>query len=1190
MATNLETSIELAKIIEQQNKLYEQQTAMLKTQLGIMERLVETMDSFRPGDRTQEIEDLNDTLDTMSESMEDFGSKSSISNDTFNKLAESMLGNTSRMGDGMKKFGKAGMLLSPVVGVVSTLGGGFKFLFNTFKAGFSIAKTAIGSIVNLGMAVVAFPFNMLKGLIELADQQGDSGLRQQLEDIRKEFGSLKTGASKAIIDISRGMKGQLAETGLRARRIFGNLTETLAYFSEVATNMGPLFDKIRDSFVENGEHAGAYLKGLGLAAEGQKALAQSAVITGKSVQEIGREITTFAYGMGEAFGINGKTISRDVGNMMADVKNFGNMAPQTLANVSVFARKLGVEFTNLLGVVDQFDNFQTAAEGAAHLSQAFGLQLDTLSLITEQDPAARIEQLRKAFFAAGKSVENMTRQERALLAQQTGLDDSTLSLVFAQKNASTSYAAIQKQSDATKKKQLSQAEAMEKLADSIERMVKTMDSGKGGFFDRFLQGFSKGIRMSHEFRKVLKNLRHSLRIVFVEGKKVGRMFVEHMPGVKKFFVALQDLFDPKKMGDRMKKVGEAFNAFFQDLKENPKKALKDMLRNLNAIFFQGFDFKATFEKFKEPFMEFWVSVFNVSREAINIGIDSLFKLLNDKFKDEQGIGLGDKLKASFQETKEFLAEHGPVIVDIFVSISSATKQAAGVIVPFVKSLVDMVKNTVGLENVGKALGFLWIGSKFLKGAMLLGGLAGKVGDFADVLGGGAGGKGLGGVLKKLGPIAKKAFGFISLGLKAVMGAITANPIGAALAAIAAAAMLIIYNWDTIKEWFSKFQVWLGETWAKIKSGIIDAANAAIDYVKTNFPKMFEAINKGLEWVREKITTFAEATQKVFSFVRDVISGYFSAIKSIITGVFSVIKGVLTTYLGFIKGMMNKAADLIAPFSESIANKLRAGAKGVGEFSKSVSGALDTVSGKATGAVGSVAKGIDGMVANAAKGQADATRGMVNATLGAQKALQEGLKNGVESTRKSTEQQVKDAAKASKAITKGADGSKKGGKPETDNTNTADLSNVSSTVGSLGTQAVSRGQAMMIRRTLANIAFIMTGEPSKGQISYLDFMTDIKDKGIERLTTGATAMVAGINSAHTAIKGLKGVDLNADLKILNDKLGLGASKKLRIEQGNLQLNVTVNVKLDVEELEEVLTTRPGGARFLISDKNQWSSRG
>lgn len=1189
MASNLETTLEIAKIIEQQNKLYAQQSSMLKGQLAIMEQLARTMKEINPADNKQDIEEFNDALEKMSENVEELGSSSTIGMESFNKLAESMMGQTNKLGGSMKKFGKAGMLLAPVVGVVNMVGGGFKLLFNTFKAGFGIAKATIGAVANLGMSIIAFPFQMLKGLIEMSDQGGDSGLREALEAIRKDFGDLSKNASHAITTISRGMRGQLAETGLRSRRIFGNLAETMQYVAEVATNMGATFDLVRQSFVDNGERVGAYIKGLGLTAEGQQALAYSSIVSGQSLQELGRQMTTYAYGVGEAFGFNGKTISRDVGKMMSDVKNFGNMAPKVLANVSVFARKLGVDFEKLLGVVDKFDNFEGAAEGAAHLSQAFGLQLDTLSLITEQDPAARIEQLRKAFFSAGKSVENMTRQERALLAQQTGLDDSTLSLVFAQKNASVSYAEIQKQSDKTKSKQLSQAEAMEKLANSIERMVKTMSSGTGGFVDRFLQGMSKGIRRTADFRKIMMNLRQSLRIVHLAGIKVGHAFVESFPGVKKFFGILQDLFDPKKMAGRMVKVNDAFKKFFSSVATEPKKAVGDLFKSLQSAFFENFDFKAALVPVLASFKSFWKAVFDTGMSAAEIGVEAVIQKLNEKFKDENGIGFGDKLKENFEKTMVFLQENGPKIIDIFMRVGEITKAAAPVVISFMDKILGLIDSMGGIEPIGKVLGGLWLASFPIKG---IAGIAGMIGTFKELGGfmgdgkGAKGGSGLISILGKLKGVFGKVFGFLGMGLKALTGLFMTNPIGLIVGGIAIAAGLIIMNWDKVKEWFFKFTAWLGETWIKVKEGIINGVNAAINFVKNKFPEVYKTITGALASIKDKLISFSENAQKIFGKVRDIVGGMFEGIKSVITGVFDGLKTVLNTYYGFIKNMMLKAADLIAPFSSSMADKLRAGAKGIESFSNAVSSSLDGVGNKIAGAVGSVGDGIDGRIASAQRSTDAMAKGMTSAVVASQKAMTEGLKSNVENTRKSTEQQVRDAAAANQRIAK--IGKESVETPTLDSAGGGPgMSDVGSAIGSFTSGDVyTKNQANAIRKSLANIQYMISGEATKGQISYVAFMADMQDRGLAKLTTGATAMVEGIKSAHTAIKDLKGVDINTDLKVLNDKLGLGSSKKLQLDQGKLQLNVTVNVKLDVDELEEVLTTRSGGARFQITSNNPY----
>src|SRR5690606_140448 len=106
--------------------------------------------------------------------------------------------------------------------------------------------------------------------------------------------------------------------------------------------------------------------------------------------------------LGKRFGIAQKVIGRDIGEMSKDLKTFGSIGVRQMGQLSVFARKLGTDFKDLLGVVSKFDNFEDAAESAARLAQAFGLNIDAMEMINEQDPAARIEQLRKAFFQTGK--------------------------------------------------------------------------------------------------------------------------------------------------------------------------------------------------------------------------------------------------------------------------------------------------------------------------------------------------------------------------------------------------------------------------------------------------------------------------------------------------------------------------------------------------------------------------------------------------------------------------------------------------------------------------------------------------------------------------------------------------------------------------------------------------------------------
>ena len=93
-----------------------------------------------------------------------------------------------------------------------------------------------------------------------------------------------------------------------------------------------------------------------------------------------------------------------------------------------------------------------------------------------------------------------------------------------------------------------------------------------------------------------------------------------------------------------------------------------------------------------------------------------------------------------------------------------------------------------------------------------------------------------------------------------------------------------------------------------------------------------------------------------------------------------------------------------------------------------------------------------------------------------------------------------------------------------------------------------------------------------------------DGAIEQVKVSVTAMVQAINDISSSIKSLGNVNLNSELRNLSSRLGLGNTTRLQIQKGDLTLNVRVNVILKVDEIEEALTTRPGGSRFLLNESN------
>ena len=475
-------------------------------------------------------------------------------------------------------------------GALSGFGQGLKLSMSLTGALMDQTKHLVVALLQMGASIITAPFKILQGFINMSAVGGSNEFAIQLEEIRKEFGYLKKSGGAQIIGMFKEMRGELANTGLSVRRIFGTRAEVLKYFADYAKALGPVFDSAMNRVGEGGAEAlGAFNKALGFTNEGLKAVATRSLASGVSINEINRQVANYALQLSDTFGVVQKQVTKAVGDMMADFQHFGHLSAKELTQTAVYARKLGLEIKTLGAVMDKWMNFEDAAQGAAQLSQAFGLNIDALNMMKAQNPADKIEQLRKAFFRAGKSVETMTYQERRLLTQQTGLDDAGISLAFSLKSQGTSYDQITKKGNAAQKAQLTQTQALHQLSGAIERMVKSGEGIRSGFIDTFFKGFVRGMTLTRDFRSIMRNLQKALRATLWAGRDVGRMFVRMMPGVKEFFGGLAGFFEPRRFRVLLTGVKGAFHTFFEQIAGKDPRALPNFLKNLKNSFLSFFD-------------------------------------------------------------------------------------------------------------------------------------------------------------------------------------------------------------------------------------------------------------------------------------------------------------------------------------------------------------------------------------------------------------------------------------------------------------------------------------------------------------------------------------------------------------------------------------------------------------------------
>lgn len=406
---------------------------------------------------------------------------------------------------------------------------------------------AAKSIFNIGAAILAAPLHMLKKLVGIAAQSGGgmNELAQAIEDVRKSFGNLRTAGAKAILDTSKSFKGFEA-TGLSTFRVFGFMHDRIKAVRETAEGMGATFSVLKNEFVENGGALMGFQKGLGVTNEQMGAIGQRALTMGQPMNKVFLDMTKQTLELGKAFDIDQKLIGKDMAKALQNVAHFGQLTVKEIAQASVYARKLGLELDKIVGTLSAFETFDSAAENAAKLSQTFGVQIDAFKMMEAQNPAEQIEALRKSFRAAGVDASKFSRQQLALVAQTTGLDAATAKQAFSMQNAGASYDSIKRKSEAAAKKQMTQEEAMSKLADSIERLVMSGGGQLGSFWDMFVKGFFGGIQSSKEFMTLMFSIKQALSMVYMQGIRLGKAFA-NMPSIKSFFGGLAEFFNPKKM-------------------------------------------------------------------------------------------------------------------------------------------------------------------------------------------------------------------------------------------------------------------------------------------------------------------------------------------------------------------------------------------------------------------------------------------------------------------------------------------------------------------------------------------------------------------------------------------------------------------------------------------------------------------
>lgn len=662
-ADNLKIAQELLATMAQVSSQLNAQTETYRSQVKLVEALCQAQDCFTKLDPSK-VKEITDALKEAQESTKDYASET-----------EKALKNSDDMNESVKKLAEKVKKLSVPKEFLNGFKAGLHLTNSLFGTILRMGATSVGILANLGKALLSIPGRIMD-FFQNAAGGGADPYRQALEKLRAEYGNLSIGTSKAIQGMMPNLKN-FEQSGLRLSRVFGygreGAAKALLEFMKIAQEIGPLGRRFMES-TKNISDQVMVLSKAGMGSDMFRSLQQAAENGGESVESATKNMVKDVARAERGFGISSRELMKDMTEITKGFASFGVMSREQMLTTSVYVKKLGISIETLKKTVDKSLNFENAAEQAAKLAEGFNIALDPMKQLREQDPTKKLDNIRQAFFKTGKNIDQMSVAERSYFASLAGVSEEEARTVFAQKNRALSGEQLRKQMHKEQKTQISQAEAMKTLAQSIERLVQSGSAMKGGFMEMFFKGFERGIRRTKEFREVVHNMQRSLRAVYYAGIQVGRMFVHMFPGVLEMLRGLASAFDPRRFRVLMGQVVEEFRRFFKLLQTDPKAGFRTFMKNMKDIFFNFFTKGAPAgARFLDGLKTYLKTIGIIMVEGLRYSLDALRNVLHiiiDTIKNpgqlQKGAAdIGEGISGMFAQAFLYLkAELGPIVSDI----------------------------------------------------------------------------------------------------------------------------------------------------------------------------------------------------------------------------------------------------------------------------------------------------------------------------------------------------------------------------------------------------------------------------------------------------------------------------------------------------------------------------------------------
>lgn len=487
-----------------------------------------------------------------------------------------------QMNIGLGFMGKTGSkMLGPVAsGFLLVADAVISVTFQMAKMGAQFTKFVVALPLKMTSAAAKIGNALRSEIVETIGNTVESF--KEFFDISEEFGGTISGSIQESRKFAEQNIILFKDVSSELVKLYGTGAQGAAQFSQAFAknlqDLGTFSDLFASTFSggdmsQNASRMVAFDKlrrEMALSSEDMAYFALDAKSTSSGILNTLYDVRTAIFESAKSFGLNAKLFGKNFMSLRKDIVNFGHLTNDQLSETVGRLTQMGVAMKEASAIFSKLDTFESAAQTSAMLSQTFGMNVDALQLIKEEDPANIIQTFSDAMLATGRSFSELNRHEKAVMAQTTGLSAEALKATMSFMDLGMSYEEAQKklaESDPTER-QIKQLETMTGSLKEIKKIVS-----ETSFFGAFGEGLKNTILYSTGLNEKLKTVSSAMENFFTVGldlsknQKIVDSFNKMMSPVSS---VLDEMVGDGKSGgifdsDKLSKAAEPFFTSIGDL-------------------------------------------------------------------------------------------------------------------------------------------------------------------------------------------------------------------------------------------------------------------------------------------------------------------------------------------------------------------------------------------------------------------------------------------------------------------------------------------------------------------------------------------------------------------------------------------------------------------------------------------------